>query len=466
MGRLCYHVKTLRYLGLINRYYMLMKKQTVFLQGMHCRSCELRTESEFKKLSGVQRVDANHRTGCILIEHEGVLDNQALDDTIRSLGYARGSGRVRLPWFTADIQVYVEILFAFALIAVLWLLAVAFGFTGISFGTADDLGSVGSVLLLGLAAGVSTCMALVGGLVLGIAARFAERHPEASVRKRLEPQAYFNIGRIIGFALLGALIGYAGSWLTLSSSVLASLTLLVALAMLLVGAQLLEISPRLSNWKISLPKSLTRRLGIETHVSQAYSRRRTVLLGALTFFLPCGFTQAVQLYAVSQGSAWLGALLLGTFALGTTPGLLLVGSAASAARGNLGRYFFRFAGLVVIGLALFNIVNAKNIFSLGTAGDISAATDTDAPVRTIHMKQTAIGYSPEKLIVHKGERVRWIIDSEDSYTCAVSFVAPKIGVREVLEPGENVIEFTATETGSIPFSCSMGMYRGAIEVVE
>ena len=120
----------------------------------------------------------------------------------------------------------------------------------------------------------------------------------------------------------------------------------------------------------------------------------------------------------------------------------------------------------MVGLALWNIVNAHNIFSLGTQSDAAVVVDAEAPVRTIYMKQTATGYSPEKLVVHKGERVRWIIDSEDSYTCAVSFVAPEIGVRETLKPGENVIEFTATETGEIPFSCSMGMYRGAIEVVE
>lgn len=444
----------------------IMDKQEIFLRGMHCRSCELRTESEMKKLSGVSRVEANHRTGRIVIEHQGSLDEEQLDATIRSLGYARGDGEVRLPWFSTDIRIYVETLFAVGGIVVLGLVLAASGFTSISFGTVDDLGSIGSVLLLGLAAGVSTCMALIGGLVLGIAARFAERHPEASSRRRLEPQIYFNLGRIVGFALLGALIGYAGSWLTLSSSVLASLTLIVALVMLLVGLQLLEISPRLSGWRLSLPKGLARALGIETHVSRAYSRRRTALLGVLTFFLPCGFTQAVQLYAVSQGSAWLGAILLGAFALGTTPGLLLIGSAASVARGNLGRYFFRFAGLIVVGLALWNIVNANNIFSLGTQSDATVAVDAEAPVRTIHMKQTATGYSPEKLVVRKGERVRWIIDSEDSYTCAVSFVAPKIGVREALKPGENVIEFTATETGEIPFSCSMGMYRGAIEVVE
>lgn len=444
----------------------IMDKQEIFLRGMHCRSCELRTESEMKKLSGVSGVEANHRTGRIIIEHQGSLDEKQLDATIRSLGYARGDGEVQLPWFSTDIRIYVETLFAVGGIVVLGLVLAASGFTGISFGTVDDLGSVGSVLLLGLAAGVSTCMALVGGLVLGIAARFAERHPEASPRRRLEPQIYFNLGRIVGFALLGALIGYAGSWLTLSSFVLASLTLCVALVMLLVGLQLLEISPRLSGWRLSLPKGLARMLGIETHVSRAYSRRRTALLGLSTFFLPCGFTQAVQLYAVSQGSAWLGAVLLGAFALGTTPGLLLVGSAASVARGNLGRYFFRFAGLIVVGLALWNIVNAHNIFSLGTESDVAVTVDAETPVRTIHMKQTATGYSPEKLVVHKGERVRWIIDSEDSYTCAVSFVAPKIGVRETLKPGENVIEFTATETGEIPFSCSMGMYRGAIEVVE
>ena len=39
-----------------------------------------------------------------------------------------------------------------------------------------------------------------------------------------------------------------------------------------------------------------------------------LLVGVVTFFLPCGFTQAMQIYAVSTGSFWLGGLSLAIFA--------------------------------------------------------------------------------------------------------------------------------------------------------
>ena len=168
-----------RILDAIDHFQTIMDKQEIFLRGMHCRSCELRTESEMKKLSGVSGVEANHRTGRIIIEHQGSLDEKQLDATIRSLGYARGDGEVQLPWFSTDIRIYVETLFAVGGIVVLGLVLAASGFTGISFGTVDDLGSVGSVLLLGLAAGVSTCMAL-DARILGCSRRFVRARARAA----------------------------------------------------------------------------------------------------------------------------------------------------------------------------------------------------------------------------------------------------------------------------------------------
>ena len=62
--------------------------------------------------------------------------------------------------------------------------------------------------------------------------------------------------------------------------------------------------------------------------------------------------------------------------------------------------------------------------------------------------------------------MQWVIDSNESYSCAVSLVAPKAGVRKVLQLGENVVTFTPKTVGDIPFSCSMGMYGGIIHVTE
>jgi plastocyanin domain-containing protein len=85
-------------------------------------------------------------------------------------------------------------------------------------------------------------------------------------------------------------------------------------------------------------------------------------------------------------------------------------------------------------------------------------------VQVIKMTQSASGYSPKTLRVKAGVPVRWIITSESSFTCASSIVVPSLGIRTNLQKGENVIEFTPTEKGSIPYSCSMGMYRGTILV--
>ena len=63
----------------------------------------------------------------------------------------------------------------------------------------SNLNSFPVVFLLGLTAGISTCMALIGGLVLGISTRFAEKHPHLSGKNKFIPHLYFNLGRIIFF---------------------------------------------------------------------------------------------------------------------------------------------------------------------------------------------------------------------------------------------------------------------------
>ncbi|KKQ36394.1 MAG: hypothetical protein US53_C0054G0007, partial [Candidatus Woesebacteria bacterium GW2011_GWA1_37_7] len=65
-----------------------------------------------------------------------------------------------------------------------------------------------------------------------------------------------------------------------------------------------------------------------------------------------------------------------------------------------------------------------------------------------------------------GVPVKWIITSKDPNSCASSIVSSKLNVRQSLHPGENVIEFTPKEIGTIKFSCSMGMYTGSFNVVE
>ncbi|MDO8639135.1 MAG: cupredoxin domain-containing protein, partial [Candidatus Daviesbacteria bacterium] len=67
----------------------------------------------------------------------------------------------------------------------------------------------------------------------------------------------------------------------------------------------------------------------------------------------------------------------------------------------------------------------------------------------------------------KGLPVKLTLVSNDIRSCSLAFRIPSLRVSKNLRPTDSqIIEFTPTEAGIIPFSCSMGMYRGTIEVVE
>jgi len=79
---------------------------------------------------------------------------------------------------------------------------------------------------------------------------------------------------------------------------------------------------------------------------------------------------------------------------------------------------------------------------------------------------TSSGYSPKVISVKKGLPVTLRIVNKESYTCASAFRIPTLGFGVNLQPGqEKTLTFTPKEAGKIPFACSMGMYRGVIEVI-
>ena len=451
-----------------------MNKTTVHIKGMHCRSCEILIEDELLKIPGIKKCVVNHTSGTAEIYHEKRLNEQKVSKAIGEVGYE--IGRDEKPFFSKNIHDYLDLAAAAGIIFFVFLLINKIGLFRIVGSTSNNFGSLPIVLLIGLTAGFSTCMALVGGIILGASAKFAAKHPTATSLQKFKPHVFFNIGRIASYFVLGGIIGYAGSFFSLSPFLLGVLTIIVGLVMFLLGAQLIDISPKLRSLNITLPKFVSRALGIKEHNEKEYSHKNSIVLGALTFFLPCGFTQAMQLYAISTGDPLKGALTMGFFAIGTAPGLLGIGGLTSVVKGAFAKSFFKFAGIVVIMLALFNISNGYNLTGLTISWPLSAGASSANPadpnvvlengVQIVRMTQNGSGYSPNTFTVKKGIPVKWIVTSEDVNTCASSIVSSSLNLRKSMELGQNIIEFTPTETGVIKFSCSMGMYRGAFNVVN
>ena len=87
-----------------------------------------------------------------------------------------------------------------------------------TLGVTDNM-SYGFIFVLGLVAATSTCLAVAGGLLLAVANKHAEKYPHATGWQKFKPHIYFNIGRVAGYTILGALVGALGSFLTLSPTV-------------------------------------------------------------------------------------------------------------------------------------------------------------------------------------------------------------------------------------------------------
>lgn len=330
-----------------------MKTYTFYINGMHCKACVLLTEGELEGVSYVAKATSSLATHTVTVQ--GDFGERAPDEIASELsqvlvghGYTLSVEKLLHDKKWADFTIAVPIALAFTIVFVL--------LQKLGIVNLVNTGSVsyGTAFLLGIIASLSTCMAVVGGLVLSMSATFAREGDRGS--DRVQPQILFHIGRILSFFVLGGVIGMLGSAFTLGTTGTFVLGLLVGIVMLLLGINLLDVFPSFKRFQPAMPKFLAKHaLGL----SKMNHTLTPLLVGIATFFLPCGFTQAMQLYSLTTGSFLTGGLTMLAFALGTLPVLSLISfSSFSITNSAKAGVFFKSAGLIVILFALFNIINS------------------------------------------------------------------------------------------------------------
>ncbi len=335
------------------------------------------------------------------------------------------------------------------------------------FGVSETM-SYGLVFVIGLVASVSSCIAVTGGLLVAIAAKYNEATTNLTPMQRMKAHIYFNAGRVISYTLLGGAVGWLGSALTLSPEITGMLALVASAVMILLGLQMLYLLPSVTRFLPTLPKAFS-------HAIHDFAERDAnggaFVLGATTFFLPCGFTQALQLYVLSKGSFTVGALTMLAFALGTLPALLSLSAMSSFATGNLQRHFLKFVGAAVIVLGVANIqyglvltgsnMNAEPVATITTPTDVppapSAATAAEGKQVAV-MRIEGFSYIPNTFTVTQGVPVEWRIDASEAAACGRILLAPGLGVRQILsDRSTTMISFIPKQAGEFGFNCGMGM---------
>ena len=343
-----------------------------------------------------------------------------------------------------------------------------------------------TIFLTGLITGGLTCLAVQGGL---LAATIAQREEEKLEDKTKStgnalPILFFLLSKIIAYTTFGFLLGWFGSIFQLSLIAKVIMQFAVAIFMLGTALNLLNVHPIFRYFIIQPPKFLTRLIRNQSKRNDFFA---PALLGAFTVFIPCGTTQAMMALAIASGNPLLGAATMFAFTVGTSPIFFILGYFATRLGEVLHQKFMQFAAYAIILLAIFNMNAAlaltgrnwtlENIWegiyctvsfcNTSQARDLGGGQIAGAAVDQATITIERAGYNPNSLVVKAGSIVTLNLINQGGGGCTQAFTIPKLGIQKIVPIGTSgVVTFTTpNEPGELAFMCSMGMFRGKIQVI-
>lgn len=325
------------------------KTYTFHVHGMHCKACSMVIEQELSDLSYVDsvNVDSHKHTVTVIGDFEGIPEEELAKDfstLLASKGYTFSVEKKEIAKNWSEFNVAIPIALG---IILFFIILQKIGIVNLV--DASNM-TYSTSFVIGIIASLSSCAAVVGGLLLSMSATFAKEGD------KIKPQLLFHVGRLISFFILGGLIGVLGSAFTLSTTISFILSVVIGVVMLVLGINLLNIFHFTKRFQPAMPKFVSKHV---FGVSKWNHAITPFLVGILTFFLPCGFTQSMQIYTLSTGSFLSGGLTMLIFALGTLPVLALISFSSFSIKNNSkSGVFFKTAGLIVITFALYNLISS------------------------------------------------------------------------------------------------------------
>jgi sulfite exporter TauE/SafE len=313
------------------------------------------------------------------------------------------------------------------------------------------------------------CVGMCGPLILGYTAKQA-----GSGQKSYATHFLYGIGKTISYTGIGASFGAFGAIVAFTPYTQGVAGIAAGFFLLVFGLHMLEVFPALSHFQFKTPRFVMRFVGME------YRRHSNpFVIGLLNgLMIICGPLQAMYVLAAGTGSWSQGAAILFFFGIGTLPLLWGFGFLTSLLSGNLTPKLLKASGIIVMALGViminrglavsgtgldFNTLLARVSQQFSPTLAESPACDTE---QIINMDVLKTGFSPNKFTLRKGIPVKWVINAKELNECNKAIVIPQYGMEISFKPGIQVIKFTPTETGVVPWSCWMGMIPGTFIVVE
>ena len=443
-----------------------MTKTKIKTTGMTCKSCEKIIAKQILKLSGVKGIDVDYSKEETEIEYNpDEVSLVQIKEAIEDKGYIckdinQVGKKNRLGWTFAGLGFILVMYFAWTIYGKVQLPAITAGM------------SYGLLFLVGLLTGFH-CVGMCGGFVVSYTTK-GVKEGKSPAKLHLS----YGIGKVISYTVIGAAFGLLGSIIAFTPAMRGVAGILAGLFLIIFGLKMLNIIPALRKFNLRMPRFVNKFIGKE----RKEHSNNPLVIGLLNgLMIACGPLQAVYIMAAGTGSWLEGAKLLFAFALGTLPVMLGFGYLTSIISKKATHKILKASGVIVIILGLI-MVN-RGLALTGTGYDMNSLTSGFSPFanadtsgengivmkdgyQEIRMEVNRYGWTPEKFVLQKDVPVKWIIDGKELNGCNNAIQVPKLDLNFDIKPGEQVIEFTPTESGTVSWSCWMGMIPGVFIVQD
>ncbi len=437
-----------------------------YLEGMTCHSCVSIIKKEVKKLEGVNSVKVSLTKGEAIVNYDSEKINiDTIYKKIEEKGYfcLAGNEKPQTDYLKTGSMM---VLLAGVLVVGYFLYSLI---GGVELPALSANISYGLLFIVGLLTGFH-CIAMCGGFMVSYTAKDAK-----AGRPSHMSHVKYAIGKTLSYTIIGAVFGLIGSIIAFTPMMRGVAGILAGIFLVLFGVKMLGVK-WLNKFSFKAPSFIYRLTG---------KNSSPLVIGLLNgLMIACGPLQAIYIMAAGTGSMVEGAKLLFVFGLGTLPVMLGFGFFATIVSSKMTHKILKASGVIVLilgvvmvnrGLALTGTgYDAQSLFGRATlatginfeVGNAEGNVVLNNGYQEIHMTVDRSGWSPDKFVLQKDVPVRWIITGEEITGCNNAINVPKYDLEFGIEKGEQIIEFTPTEEGIIPWSCWMGMIPGTFVVVD
>lgn len=445
-----------------------MSQKTYYIKGMHCASCEVIIEKKLLKLENVQFADASMSTGQLNLSYlQNPPSNDELNLIFKDEGYVFSNTPFANQKFSFKNLLW-PIIFS-VLIIIAFLILTKMGLS--SFINVNSDSSVLAFFVFGLIAGVSSCAALIGGLILSFSKNWSKAYSESnSILEKSKPNFLFNAGRLISYALFGLFLGLLGEKLNISPTFTSFLVVIVSAIMAILALQMLGVKA-FSRFRFALPKQFTNKIAKS---DDSKGKIAPFGIGFLTVFLPCGFTVVAEGMAILSGNPIQGSMIMMFFALGTAIPLMFIGTFSAKLMENkkVSDKFLKVAGILIIFFIIFNL---NTQFGFTAMFNQSPEPEQNNTISNENVQEIKTVYTldsdiiPSSFTVKINQPIKFVVDSKNNgIGCMSTIMVPGLYDRPIYlkKDKQIVMEFTPKKAGTYQITCAMGVPRGTIIVTN